>query len=229
VQIRTVCLGDIHAPFHSRECIGWALDLIKHYKPRNVIQLGDSYDFYSASRFSKNNNKIKMTAFQEVQEARKVNEEIWRTVKKYSPKSKCYQLRGNHCERWNKQIESKLSELCGLISLDHLWKYRGVKTIYDVREELIVDGVIFMHGYKSRLGDHCRYNLANTACAHTHRGGTFFTQVKNKLIWELNAGHMCDPSTAGDYLKQKYSKWTQGIGVIFTNGAPAFIPFGSRI
>lgn len=215
-------LGDVHAPYCNKKTLTKIFDVIQKNKPDYIIQIGDLYDFLSFSRFPRNVNIV--TPNQEIMDGRVTAEEIWRIVKKRSPKSICYQIKGNHCDRPMRRVLEKFPEIASLVSTDHLWKFDGVNTILDSREELVINDIIFMHGFRGKLGDHAKFNQQSTVCGHSHRGGVHFFPLKDKILFELNAGYCADPnSEALSYSLQKIVNWTQGMGFIDEYG-PRFIP-----
>ncbi len=105
-----------------------------------------------------------------------------------------------------------------------LWEFDGVTTMGSERDELIIDGILYMHGFRKH-GDHVKYNLMSTVCGHSHTGGVVFHPIKGKTLFELNAGYLGDPKSAAlSYTRQsKISKWTLGLGYIDDYG-PRFVP-----
>lgn len=227
---RFVILGDLHAPWHHKKAITWALEIIKAEKPDYVIQVGDAFDFFSLSRFPKASNQIRMTPGQELAEARQTLEELWAHIQRISKRSKCIQLLGNHEDRLNKRIIEAMPELVDteIVQTRKFFQFKGVKTIDDVREEFVLHNICFMHGYRSKLGDHAKHNQMNTVCGHSHRGGTVFLKSRDSRYWELNAGFLGDPAAkALSYTRQRWNGFTLGLGMIDALG-PRFIPYGGK-
>lgn len=220
-----LCLGDVHAPFINKKTFLKVLSFVDTLKkkPDYIIQIGDLYDFYSASRFPKNPNIT--TPEQEVLDGRACAEEMWRSLKKRAPRAECYQLLGNHSMRPNKKLMELAPELFSYFIPKPLWDFPGVHTIRDIRTELILEGIAFQHGHRSKPGDHAAYNGISTVVGHSHKGSvTFLPQISKELIWELNCGYLADPShEALKYTPQKFNKWLHGIGYIDELG-PRFIP-----
>lgn len=213
--------GDIHFPYHNSKALKKTIEACKAAKPTHIVQLGDLYDQYSFSRFTRKNLS---TPESELQEARDLSVELWDGLRRLS--SKCFQILGNHDVRLIKRAEEKLPEAQTLIrkSVYELYTFKGVKTIYDDREELVIGGITFQHGYRSKLGDHMRYNRTNTVVGHSHTGGVVFEQSAGKTIWELNAGYLADETAEPlRYRPQITSKWTLGYGLVDEQG-PRFIP-----
>lgn len=187
-----------------------------------IIQLGDLYDMYSASKYVRSYDL--MTPKDEFEQGRETSSEVWRILKKRAPKANCFQLTGNHDVRIYKRLMEKTPELASLVSFKSLFEFEGVKTIHDSTEELIIDDIVFMHGFRSKLGDHALYNRMSTVCGHSHKGGVLFFPHKDKMIFELNAGYLADSDTVPmRYSMQRISKNTHGFGLVDEYG-PRFIP-----
>lgn len=220
-------VGDIHFPYHNKKALRKIYEAIRKEEPSHIVQIGDLFDQYSFSRFTKKNIT---TSTKEVQRSRSIALAFWKTCRALS-KAKCYQILGNHDVRLSKRIAEKVPEAYEFVKekLDEMYTFKGVKTIYDDRTEIEINGIIFMHGYRSRLGDHMRYNRKSTVCGHSHVGGVVFEQCKGRTIWELNAGYIADENSEPlKYRPQSTSKWTLGYGLItWKNGVPApqFVPF----
>jgi len=215
--------GDLHFPFASKPAVSWALKSVKYHKPKIIIQIGDLYDMFSFARFSKTRNL--MTPKQELEAGRKDAEEFWLEVKHIAPKADYFQLKGNHDERVFKRMLDQAPEFESMLSINHIWEFPKVRTIRQEREELIIDDICFIHGYRTKLGDHVRFNHMSTVVGHSHTGGVHFMPLKGKTLWELNVGFLGDRFTTPlSYTKQRQvTRWTLGYGVIDTCG-PRFIP-----
>ena len=181
-----------------------------------IVQAGDLMDFYSASKFPRSYNLF--TPREEVELSRNYSIKFWSILNKYCPKAEKYQILGNHCVRPIKRIMEKAPEFEEDMkrSLNELYTFEGVKTIYDTHEELVIDDVWYHHGHRSKLGDHASYNHQNTVCGHTHRGGAVFFPLEGHLkkqIWEANAGYLANPHAAGlrYTMQNKATRWTHGV------------------
>lgn len=221
-------IGDIHFPFHNKTALKKTLAAIKKEKPTHVVQIGDLYDQYAFSRFSKKNIVL---APQELEQARAAARDMWSKIRKSCPRASLYQILGNHDIRLVKRAEERLPEAQEFVkkSLMEYYQFEGVRTIEDDTEELVIKGIIFIHGYRSKLGDHMLYNRASTVCGHSHTGGVIFKRLKGETLFELNAGFLADAmSTPLRYRMQKNTYgWTLGYGIISEkNGiaCPQFIP-----
>lgn len=218
-----VCLGDTHHPFCDPKALERVYQIIEQVKPTVVIQMGDLHDMLSWSKFP--TSQLHFTAKGEIEKSFADAEAMWKRIRALAPDAKCYQLRGNHDIRPFKRVLEVAPALEVFIELDRFYKFEGVELIGDAREELIIDGIAFLHGYRTRLGDHASYMLHNAVVGHSHRGGVAFKQIRGRTVWELNCGYLADPTTKGfTYTPQKITDWTQGVGIIDSLG-PRFVPF----
>ncbi len=164
-----------------------------------------------------------MTPIQEIKAGTKGAEEMWAEIRAAAGRGvECFQLMGNHDSRLAKRIAEAMPEFEGLPR--GLWDFHGVTTMDSERDELIIENVLYMHGYR-KFGDHVKYNLMSTVCGHSHTGGVIYHPIKGRTLFELNAGYLGNPQSAAmSYTRQsKISKWTLGLGVIDQYG-PRFIP-----
>jgi predicted phosphodiesterase len=216
-------VGDTHFPFEHRPAMTWAIDLIAKLNPSIVVQVGDLYDMLSWSKFPKSMNVY--TPAQEIQLGRQRAEDFWQRVKAAVPKARCIQMVGNHDRRPFKRLLEQAPALEVFIELERWYRFEGVETILDERQEIDIAGIKFLHGYRTGLGSHRDYMLQNAVVGHSHVGGVTFRQIHGRILFEMNAGFLGDADTkALSYTSQKISNWTLGLGHIDSLG-PRFIPF----
>lgn len=188
------------------------------------MQLGDLYDLYSYSRFARSQNLT--TPQKEMAFGRAKAEDFWAALQKASPGAECWQVIGNHDSRPFKRISELAPEFEHIVAkgLEGFWHFPGVQTQPSEKNELILDGICFMHGYRQH-GTHVTYNLMPTVVGHTHVGGVVYHRIKGRTIWELNCGFIADrTSIPMSYTQQsKISRLTEGVGFIDDYG-PRFIP-----
>lgn len=221
---KILVIGDTHFPFVHQGCLEKIYAFNKSVKPDYIVQVGDLYDLYAHSKFPRSHNIYKP----EEEEAlgRKGAEEFWKRLKKDNPSTKCFQLLGNHDVRPVKRVIESLPTLEHVVKeyYKRLTTFDGVTTIDDYRQELIIDGIVFHHGYRSQLGSHRDYVLRNFVCGHSHKGGVVYKRLREEIIWELNAGFVGDAdSKVLAYTAQKIHDQTLGWGFIDEYG-PRFIP-----
>lgn len=216
------CIGDTHFPWSSDRTIERIVDAIEAEKPDIIIQHGDVYDMYSWTRFPRTH--CLLTPLQELKLGRKKAEMFWGRVKKASPRSKRYQLRGNHDMRPYKRIQERAPEFePAMVAFDELFKFDGVETILDAREDLIIRDISFTHGFRKH-GDHCMHTKRSTVVGHLHVGGVVYRRLGDEVIWELNCGWAGNPFAIPLSYTQlrRYNNSTQGFGRVDEAG-PRFI------
>lgn len=236
-KVKILCIGDTHFPFINKAYLTKVIQWAKENQPDTIIQIGDLYDNYAFSSYTKVVNL--MTPEQELNKGRKLAEKMWTDLQKVSPKSKCYQMMGNHDGRIIKRILEKLPALSMKIKLkdqfqklhniDSLFEFGGVTSILDYRAELKLHGLLFIHGFKGNIGEHVKYFHHNVVIGHLHKGWTVYLKVASKIHWELNCGFLGDVKALPfQYGETKTSNWTPGFGVIETECGvlvPRFIAF----
>lgn len=217
-------IGDCHFPFTNVDALTAIYSFIDLVKPKICVQMGDLYDMYAHSKFPKSQNLYMPD--QEINLGFNMASQMWKKIISLSPGIECYQLLGNHDIRPIKRIIENYPEGEGLIKdvFNKWFTFEGVKTNYDYRQELILNEIVFLHGYRSSINAHRDFNQMNTVYAHTHKCHTSFRPYKNKIIWELNPGYIGDPmSKALGYSPQKINDWTVGFGYIDQYGPRAIV------
>jgi hypothetical protein len=218
-----VIIGDCHFPFVHKPSLDKSIAFIKEFQPKYVIQIGDLYDMLSHGKFPRSLNVY--TPKDEMNEGRKMALDMWAKIKEVAPKAECHQVLGNHDIRPMKRIIEAYPEAELFMDFEKWFKFDGVTTHSDIRQELIINGICFIHGYRSKLGDHRDFNKMSTVVGHSHLGGVNFKNYGSEILFELNAGYIGDPeSKALSYTSQKIVNWTHGLGVIDSFGA-RFIHF----
>ncbi len=215
--------GDLHFPWVNRRLLRHALAILRRRKPKVVVQIGDLHDFFAFARWPRSLNV--MTPRQELKLAFKMATQFWAEVRSACGRNvECFQLKGNHDERLAKRVLSAMAEAEDIVHGFNPWKFDGVQTQETERQELIIDGICYMHGFRKH-GEHVKYNLMSTVVGHSHLGGVVFHRQRGKTLFELNLGFLGDRAAAPlSYTQQqKFSRWTEGMGFIDDDG-PRFIP-----
>lgn len=208
-------LGDIHFPYQNQAALNKVYKDIEELKPTYIIQMGDLFDQYAFSRFAKSANFV--TPEKELAAGFKQAKLMWETIQKLSPNSKCLQIMGNHDIRIFKRVGDKLPELASLIAepVNKLYTFKNVKTNYDYRTEINIEGLLFHHGYLSQLGAHMRKYNRSIVVGHSHTGGVVYNKVAGKIIFELNAGYLANGKALPlQYGEAKTKSWTVGYGLL---------------
>lgn len=211
----------MHLPWVDGLKLKAVYEAIEREKPEIVVQLGDLYDFYSHSKFPRNTDLI--TSREEICEARQAAEAFWKNVRKSSKRIRCIQILGNHDARPSKRVSERYPEIAHLVGIDDLFRFPGVESVLDTRSELTIEGVIYTHGHFTQHGRHVQYYQKNVVHGHTHRPNVTYHKVHNKLLWELDCGHLADESCEPlQYQATKTTKWGVGYGIIDDLG-PRFV------
>lgn len=220
---RVLAIPDCHFPFHNQDSLTKIYALIERLKPTVVIQLGDIYDCYSFSKYPRSHDI--MTPKEEIAEARLAAEALWRNVRAAGfSKMRMVQLVGNHDVRPQKRIEEKYPEIASLIDLNHLWQFKSVETVIDDRCKFEIDGVIYTHGFRSKLGDHMRFLGKSVVRGHSHRAGLVWLNQWEKLLFEMECGYIADDQAEPlKYTHTQQMSWIQACGFVSDFG-PQIIP-----
>lgn len=217
-------VGDTHFPFVHQKTLERIYRFAEKEKPAFIVQVGDLMDQWSHSRFPASRNYYKPD--EEMELARNMSVAFWLELQKASPSAQKFQLIGNHDLRMLKQVLAGAPTLEGLVSasIEKLYEFEGVTTIKDYREELIIQDIMFHHGYMTRHGQHRDFVMQNLCTGHTHRGAVVYRALKEKTIAHLDVGFVGDAeSKALSYTAQKLTGWTLGWGWWDEYG-PRFIP-----
>jgi predicted phosphodiesterase len=218
-----VAVPDMHLPWCDWQSVSKIYAAVDNLNPDYVIQLGDMLDRFAFSRFAK--SPTGMTVEEEIDEGYQGACRFWANIQEAAPKAKKIQLSGNHEHRLVRSCLERFPEAYSLLSRANgdFWKFKNVHTIHDHRHELEIAGVVYCHGWLTRLGDHARYLLKPVVHGHSHRGGTMFFNLGGRTIWELDCGYLADKSQVPlQYGPTKTVLWTLGYGVIDGFG-PRFI------
>lgn len=214
-------LGDTHFPWVDRRALDKAIKLLRN-DMTHVVQIGDLFDWYSASRFPRSHNIIMPE--EETAKGRKMALEMWARVKDKCPYAKLVQLMGNHCDRPLKRASAFAPEIAHLVKkeVDALYTFPGVTTIRASNEDFKVRGVVFAHGFLPGLGDHARAALCPVVRGHSHKGGTVWVRPG---LWELDVGYLGDSKAQvfGYQAWRRAYKMTVGMGIVDGLG-PRFVP-----
>lgn len=218
----TALAGDLHFPFAHADTLSAFFEFLDRKRPARVIQMGDLYDMFSQSKFPRTHNVYTPEAEMDVAYAQA--KKFWKTVREILPDAACFQILGNHDIRPLKRLIETFPAGESFFSIERFFRFDGVETNFDYRQELCFDDVLYFHGYRTGLGAHRDFTLRNTCVAHTHVGGVAFRNYYDRVLWELNAGYMGDPeSKALSYTAQRITTWTHGWGFIDEDG-PRFVP-----
>lgn len=188
----------------------------------HVVQVGDLLDQYVFSNYSRSPG---ITPKIDIEGGLKMAGQMWADLKKIAPQALCYQLLGNHCVRLNKRIAERIPELAEFFGTKDLYQFEGVKVMKSDRDFLVIDGVVYCHGWLSKSLDHAKYFGRPTVHGHRHR---MAIETDSPRIWSMDIGYLADRNALPlQYTQSKFSKWTLGCGVV-EDGKPRLIFLGSK-
>lgn len=107
-------IPDTHTPHHDKRAWSIIEKIGRHRRPHSVIHMGDWWDCYLLSRFSKDPTR-QLTLKDEIQAVRAQRAE----VDSWKPKVKKF-IEGNHEDRLRRYLQDKAPELFELTSTDEL-------------------------------------------------------------------------------------------------------------
>jgi predicted phosphodiesterase len=225
VAKKVLAIPDLHFPWHHQDCLTFIYELIKEENPDVIIQMGDLYDQFSFSRFARTHDLC--TPKEELLEGLAGATNMWNHIRKIAPRAKKIQIRGNHDVRIARRVQEVIPEIESLIepTIDAMFKFKGVQTVMNTREEFEIDGVIYTHGHYMKIGDHAKFYNKPVVHGHRHRAEVWFHDMNDFMLWELDVG-FCSDATAVPlrYTATRTTHWTLGCGLIDGRG-PRFIPF----
>ncbi len=146
-------------------------------------------------------------------------DEMWKIIRKKAPKAKLFQLLGNHDERPYKRLIEKAPELEPFIDLKSAWHFPKVETINDTKDELIIDGIVFIHGFRTKHGAHLPdYDYLHVTHAHTHRANIHAQRTgklsRAKTAISMDVGYLANPFSEGLLYRasRRFFTWTHAVG-----------------
>jgi predicted phosphodiesterase len=227
-KLRVLSIGDAHAPWVKEAVTLQIYEAISTKKYDVIIQMGDLYDMYAFSKFARSHDIC--TPKEEVEQGFEWARNFWKTIQKLSPKSRKIQIKGNHDDRLAKRVFERFPEAASiLMRAEHsLFDFPNVETVHDSRDGIEIEGVLYMHGYMTKIGDHARDHFKPVVHGHSHRGGAHFFNLGNQVMWELDCGFMGDKDAVPlQYGPTKHKLWTYGYGEVDAEG-PRFVPLTAK-
>lgn len=215
-------MPDRHFPFAHKRACEWVVGVAKTYQPDVVVGLGDELDLYSLSRYPKSVNL--MTPGEEYKRGMEQYVAHWEGLKKASPKAKYFEISSNHGDRLRKRIRDKAPELESYLNAEPF----GVGSVERVQGELSLDGVCYMHGFRSRALDHARYNQRATVHGHSHSASLRWLKNKKGAYFNLECGWLgAEDKEAFSYNPQALTQWVLACGLV-TDGSPTLLKYPGR-
>lgn len=211
---RIAVTPDIHFPFADYKALAQYYQFIADFKPDMIINVGDVLDLYSQARFARSQDV--MTPKEELEEGIAAYKGHWAKLMKLTNNNARYvQLGGNHTSRHVRMAIEKAPELLPFLNVDGMFKIKGVEVRMDSREEFVHNGIVFCHGWLSRLGDHAKYFNMPVVRGHSHKAGIWYENQKTSHLWEMECGFLGDEFQVPLlYRATKTCKWSKGWAAI---------------
>lgn len=216
---KILCWPDSHYPFVNKEAETKMIEYAIEHQPDYIIQVGDLLDCYAASKFPRSQNIF--TPKEEEALGIGMARDAWKKLREGCPRAKCYQLMGNHDVRILKRtLESlPIAEHWIEAYFKQLFSFEGVETIFDTRQELEIDGILFTHGFLGS-GSHKDYYLKNVIHGHDHKLYVMHRRIHGQSIFEMSCGFIGDvESKPLSYTSSKLANFQLGFGWVDQWGA----------
>lgn len=217
---RIAGLFDIHAPYHSIDAITCALDYLKKENPDGVVIGGDLFDFHGLSKYMTDPRKKNFAA------ELSVGVEVIKVIQK-ELKCHIYYKLGNHDERYQHYLWTKLGELNGVedFELANLLKKRiSDITIIDEKRIIKAGDLNIVHGHEFASSIISPVNIArglylraksNAICGHHHRTSEHTEQdINGKIVTTWSVG--CLSELHPQYMP--INSWNHGFCMVDISG-----------
>ena len=220
--MKILAIPDRHYPFAHKRACAWVVEVTKTYQPDIIVGLGDELDLYSLSKYPKSVNL--MTPAEEYQRGMEQYRAHWQALRGAAPKAKCYEISSNHGDRLLKRVRERAPELEGYLRENAF----GCDNVKRVRGEIAIDGILFMHGFRSKSLDHARYNQRSTVHGHSHAASLRWLRNQRGPYFNLECGWLgAEDKEAFSYNPQALTQWVLACGLV-TNGSPTLLKFPGR-
>ncbi|MFH1984594.1 MAG: hypothetical protein ABIL58_22355 [Pseudomonadota bacterium] len=190
---------DEHFPYQDENARNLALQIIKDFKPTDLVTGSDGLDFYTISSFDKDPIRAKEFNMQDEIEAWTVGQGEWRNAVGFAT---LHFLQGNHEERWKRYLW-RHPEIAGMeaLNLAHLLNLSELGFENGVEDEVnFADMLIVSHGTSVRpgSGNTARTELekekfaVSTLTGHTHRGGLVYVKTRYNIKQAAEGFCLCN-------------------------------------
>lgn len=231
-KMRCGIISDPHYPYHSDMAIETALSWLSKKKIDTLLINGDFADFYAASRWDKNPERVGMKRELEI-----VNQALLHIRKRF-PKVRIVYKAGNHEERWNKFVWAKAPEIWDLnpLQLPELLQLskHGIEWVEDQRP-IMLGKLPILHGHELPKGISSPVNAARGAwmrtkhtvlVGHSHQtSGHCEPNMWHDECFVWSTGCLCDLNA--EYAR--INRWNHGFAYVETSANGDFDVTNLRI
>jgi UDP-2,3-diacylglucosamine pyrophosphatase LpxH len=231
-HIRTIFVSDIHFPYQDKKALSLAMEIIKDYKLTendNIIIGGDLMDFYPFSTFPV--DLLQSSIETEIEQAKNWLLEL----RKIAKNCNIYYFRGNHEERLQKMVLTKLQAMSQLLykqlSLWHLLDLDKFNIKYVEAPFTLNKKLYYVHGHeKKSMGQpehisnlQLKFYNRSIIFGHHHRFDlSLKTQLDRSLLGAWGNGCLCDLSLLPTGLYSAFDNSQRGITVVYEKGDGLF-------
>lgn len=210
---RVLSIGDIHAPWGCAETASLILAVAEKLNPTHIVQVGDARDMFAVGNRHPH-TRLSYNPREELDRGTEFLSWLWKSLRDAVPNAECFQLLGNHDIRPLKRILESSPDLEVLLDLTRFYRFDGVKLIEDSREVLKIENTAYIHGYRSKNGDHITDLQCNVVHGHSHRPGIVYRKLSHQAMhWEMDIGTCAmGDSIAMSYTPMKIGNMIQGFG-----------------
>lgn len=216
-------IPDTQIPFVHEDSVAFIKSVIKKYKPKEMVHVGDIFDQYFANAWGKT-----AKAASTLEEFKLGMDFFHNELRPIFKGMKETYLIGNHDERVYKRADEASIHEMFLIPMRDLYK---IPTKIELCYEYEVDGVMYTHGHRTQCnGTNAAEVLTkeyeqSVVYGHFHTGaGIKYYSNRQRLVFGFNVGCLIDRhSYAFDYAKTNRHKPILGVGLVI-DGQPLFIP-----
>ncbi len=220
-------VGDLHTPFEHPGYLRFLQDTFKSYGVGRKVFVGDLFDHYAYSRFTK-----KPLAMNPKQEKEMARERISKYCEAF-PKADI--VLGNHDTRYIERAEEFGIDSEIIKGFKDIYGLPKGWQIYDEYENyLIIDNVLYIHGsaYNGQYGakQAALNEQMSVVMGHGHSfAGVFPVANKRKLMFGMNVGCGIDIGAyAFAYNKKDKFRPLLGCGIVFNDSYAIWVPMGGE-
>lgn len=195
-------IPDTHAPEHDPKAFNLMLKVARDFNPDEVIVLGDFFDCYSVSQYSKDPTKN----FEMLEEELIVGRRLLTDIENNCPNARLVFLEGNHEHRITRYIHTYAAKLGGSITTRQVlkvpkqWEYLpyGMKGHKRCGKLLVTHGSLCTRYSAAAMAS--KYGCS-VLYGHTHCVQTFTTRnARGERIQGINIGWLGAHSAHEDYV-----------------------------
>jgi predicted phosphodiesterase len=234
IKGKTRCgiISDLHLPYHSDMAIETALEWLSKKKIDTLLINGDAADFYAASKWDKNPERVGMK-----RELEMVDQSLTHIRKRF-PRNRIIYKAGNHEERWNKFVWAKAPEIWDLnpLQLPELLQLNKHKIEWVEDQRPIMLGKLpILHGHELPKGIASPVNAARGAwmrtkhtvlVGHSHQtSGHCEPNMFHDECFVWSTGCLCDLNA--EYAR--INRWNHGFAYVETTSSGDFDVTNLRI